>query len=153
MPEAELVQEFIRLADHRGSDIRLDAGLPHRFDAWPRAPLDAGLWTWRVALSYAFRNQQHINVLEATAVLDFLRSHLKLPKHHGKRKLFLLDSQAAIGALTKGRSSSNNLNQVLLRIAAISGFANFRAFYGWVPSKGNPADGPSRWKRRRLEHP
>ncbi|CAK0881107.1 unnamed protein product, partial [Prorocentrum cordatum] len=152
-PEAELVQEFIRLADHRGSDIRLDAGLPHRFDAWPRAPLDAGLWTWRVALSYAFRNQQHINVLEATAVLDFLRSHLKLPKHHGKRKLFLLDSQAAIGALTKGRSSSNNLNQMLLRIAAISGFANFRAFYGWVPSKGNPADGPSRWKRRRLEHP
>ena len=104
------MQEFIRLADHRGSDIRLDAGLPHRFDAWPRAPLDAGLWTWRVALSYAFRNQQHINVLEATAVLDFLRSHLKLPKHHGKRKLFLLDSQAAIGALTRGRSFSNNLN-------------------------------------------
>ena len=41
-PGAELVQEFLRLAGHRGSGIRLDAGLPLRAAVWPRAPLDAG---------------------------------------------------------------------------------------------------------------
>jgi len=91
--------------------------------------------------------------LEATAVLDFLRSHLKHSKNMKKRELLLLGSQAAIGALTKGRSPSTSLRQVLLRIAALGGFSNFRAFDGWVPSKGNPADGPSRWERRHVERP
>ena len=139
----------MRLADVRGTDIRLDAGTPFRYAAWPRAPLDAGLWAWRVALSYRWRAQQHINILEATAVLDIFRHQVKRGQFADLRTLFLLDSQAALGVLTKGRSSSQSLNAVLLRLAAFTRFANATLLYGWAPSKGNPADGPSRWACRR----
>ncbi|CAK0818482.1 unnamed protein product, partial [Prorocentrum cordatum] len=44
---------------------------------------------------------QHVNIWEAAAVLDFLRSHPS--ENMNKRKMFLLDCQAAMGALTTGQ--------------------------------------------------
>ena len=146
----KLVGKYLQLADHRGSDVRLDAGLPYRLSAWPRAPIDSGQWTWKVRLSYAWTSENHINILEAQAVFDFMRSAIKSPSCHDVRKLFLVDSQAALGVLTKGRSGSRRLNAVLQRIAAVVRGCNVVPLYAWVPSAGNPADGPSRWARARL---
>ena len=143
-PEAELVEQFIRLADHRGSDVRLSAGTPYRLAAWPREPIDSGLWAWRVFQSYPFRHEQHINVLETTAVFEASRQLLKQPHLHGKRQLCLVDSQVALGVLTKGRSSPRLLNNVLIRVGCFS-CANLWPVFAWVASKLNPADGPSRW--------
>jgi hypothetical protein len=143
-----LVAHYLQLADHRGSDVRLDAGLPYRLSAWPRAPIDAGQWTWKVKLSYKWSGESHINKLEAQALFDFLRSYIKNPTTHNSRMLFLLDSQAALGVLTKGRSSSKQLNSVMQRIAAVLRGCNIQPLFAWVPSDGNPADGPSRWAGR-----
>ena len=99
-----------------------------------------------MALSYKWRSSAHINILEAQAVLDFSRSIAKAPRPHNQRKLFLLDSQVALGVLTKGRSSARRLNAVMQRLAAVLKVANIWPLFGWVPSALNPADGPSRWK-------
>jgi hypothetical protein len=147
--EQLLVAEYGRLADHRGSDIRLDAGTPYRLHAWPRAPIDSALWHWKVYKSYSWRVAKHINVLEAQAVFDFLRAFAKNMNNHRQKKLCLIDSQAALGVLTKGRSSSHQLNFVLRRLAAVSRASRISLMYGWVPSEGNPADGPSRWATKK----
>ena len=141
----QLVGHYLRLADHKGSDVRLDLGMPYRFAAWPRAPIDSGQWAWKVTLSYRWKDKAHINVLETQAVFDCLRHVAKHPRHHDSRRLVLVDSQVALGLLTKGRSSSRRINQILVRLAAVAKASNIMAFYGWVPSKANPADGPSRW--------
>jgi hypothetical protein len=93
--------------------------------------------------------QKHINVLEAQAVFDFLRAFAKNMNNHKQKKLCLIDSQAALGVLTKGRSSSHQLNFVLRRLAAVSRASRISLMYGWVPSEGNPADGPSRWATKK----
>ena len=85
-PEQLLVAQYLRLADHRGSDVRLDAGLPYRLAAWPRAPIDAGQCEWKVKLSYAWQFENRINILEAQAFLDFLRNSVKNPQFHNSRR-------------------------------------------------------------------
>ena len=107
-------------------------------------------WKWRVFLSYRWHHQDHINVLEVAAAFDALRSMVKKASSHSCRRLFLLDSQVAIGVLTKGRSSSRRLNFILSRFAAVSVAANVFPVFGWVSSAKNPADGPSRWPAQRL---
>ena len=148
--EQALVGHYTRLADHRGSDIRLDVGVPYRREAWPRMEISSEQWKWRVFLSYRWHHQDHINVLEVAAAFDALRSMVKKASSHSCRRLFLLDSQVAIGVLTKGRSSSRRLNFILSRFAAVSVAANVFPVFGWVSSAKNPADGPSRWPAQRL---
>jgi hypothetical protein len=88
-------------------------------------------------------------VLEVAAAFDAMRSMVKKPMFHSCRRLFLLDSQVAIGVLTKGRSSSRRLNFILSRFAAVTVAANVSPVFGWVSSAKNPADGPSRWPSSR----
>ena len=143
--DQHLVAAYLRIADHRGSDVRLDAGVPYRLSAWPRVAIASSHWAWRVLLSYQWRFKAHINILEAQAVFDAMRTLLKNPQMHDCRRFCLVDSQAVLGCLTKGRSSSRRLNYVCVRLAALLRAANVHLFYGWVASKANPADGPSRW--------
>lgn len=84
----------------------------------------------------------HINVGELRAALDE-ESRLAL-KMVSARVAFALDSQVALGALTKGRASSRALNAELSRsIPTVLG-ADLYSFYGYLPSKINRADGPTR---------
>eukprot|EP00959_Pyramimonas_sp_CCMP1952_P400589 8393874-Pyramimonas_sp.AAC.1 len=41
--------EMHRRADHRGSDARLDIGLPYWCNAWPRVSVDQRRWCWKRA--------------------------------------------------------------------------------------------------------
>ena len=145
----ELVAGYLRIADHRGSDVRLDAGTPYRVSAWPRVPVSPQQWAWKVLLSYKWRRSGHINVLETQALFDAIRRLAKNPRTQSTRRLCLTDSQAALGVLTKGRSSSRRLNFVLLRLAGLLRATDMQLFYAWAPSKANPADGPSRWAIKR----
>ena len=139
----KLVAEYLRLIDDRGSDVRLDVGIPFGLCAWPRCPIDARSWSWKVAQSYQWRASAHVNILEVRAVLDFARHIAKAARHHTQRKLFLLDSQAALRVLTEGRSSVRLLNADMKRLAAIFKVANILPLFGWVPGALIPADGPS----------
>eukprot|EP00972_Heterocapsa_arctica_P012583 1848885-Heterocapsa_arctica.AAC.1 len=45
-----LVHGLLRRADHRGTNVRLDIGLPFRSAAWPRSSVNPTCWTWKVVL-------------------------------------------------------------------------------------------------------
>ena len=97
--------------------------------------------------SYAWSSATtHINNLEVTAFIDYLRARSRQAKKHHARFLVLLDSQVALAVLAKGRSSSRSINTLLLRAGALLSACGLLPFFGWTSSETMPADGPSRWK-------
>ena len=62
----------------------------------------------------------------------------------GRRFIHVLDSAAMIGALTKGRSSSIDINRRCRQVASTVLAVGHDVFYVWISSKENPADAPSR---------
>ena len=61
-----------------------------------------------------------------------------------KRALHLLDSHVALAVATKGRSSSNKLNQLLRSISSVLIAGNHYPLVGFIASADNPADAASR---------
>jgi integrase len=107
---------------------------------------------WRPAHRGEFKKAPpHINVAEAvTGVMACHhatreRQTGQAKARHGTRFVVGGDNTVACSCLTKGRSSRPALN-FQCRRAAVYGFLYKVAFgWFWVPSKSNPADGPSRW--------
>ena len=88
------------------------------------------------------RRRQHINVSELSSAIAAEQEMGKL--HPSSHFVQLLDSQVALAALLKGRSSSASLNQVLTQSISQHVQQNVRPFYGYVESKRNPSDDPTR---------
>eukprot|EP00438_Fugacium_kawagutii_P000277 Skav206174 [mRNA] locus=scaffold3494:124406:139670:+ [translate_table: standard] len=148
--EEMLTYLLARNGTHRGAEIRIDLGMPFSVGELCRQSVNPSHWLWKVLLSYEWKEKgQHINALELVAVLDLLRRQARLSKFHGQKLVTLVDNQVAISCLTKGRSSSKTLQGPLRRISAVCLTAHFRLCLAWIQSKWNPADGPSRWKKRR----
>ena len=93
-PEARaLVQEFLRIAERGGTDVRLDVGIP----------------TWKVVHGYKWKYPAHINVLEVQAVVNSLQWRLRKTLQSNKRVLHLIDNQVCASVIPKGRTSSRRL--------------------------------------------
>ena len=91
--------------------------------------------------------------LEAGGVRLGLRWWLRSAKRHNQRVVMLVDAQAVMGAVCKGRSSSLSLRKEVMRIAALQLAGNLHLHLVYVPSEDNPADAPSRgvvrkWRSR-----
>jgi hypothetical protein len=116
---------------------------------WRRTSIDTTFWRWETFLSYPWKDPgQHITILELQAFLDALRFTVRSSFSHNQRRFAVLDNQCAVSVLAKGRSSVKRLNVLLRRVTAVSLASRTRWFYGWVRSKDNPADGPSRWRKK-----
>ena len=64
---------------------------------------------------------------------------------HRPRRIFVgLDSQGALGAFAKGRSSSFRLNRTCRKGTAVSLFSNICVYFYWLPSEIMPMDSASR---------
>ena len=88
------------------------------------------------------KKREHINLKEISASLQAESRYGKACP--GSFFINLQDSQVSLAALVKGRSSSWAINQKLRRsIPDHLGF-NTRPFYGFIRSKFNPADDPTR---------
>ena len=96
------------------------------------------------------RQQADAPTLEAGAVTLAVRRVTRSVRQHGKRRVFLLDAQALMYALRKGSSSS--LAFKVQKIGALLSCADILAYYGYVPTDGNPGDPPSRGVKRTLKH-
>jgi hypothetical protein len=151
-PDALVVYTFMRMADPRGSDIRLNPGTLFENRAWPRQSIPMGFWRWSTIQSYEFQIPEHINLLEQRAHLNYLRRRATQPERFRTRYLEIFDNQVITAVNTKGRSSSLRLNRLQRRCAGICHAATFLPFHGWCRSEANPADLPSR-KKRRLNAP
>ncbi len=121
---------------------------------------------WRVALSGKWtgsgaasrdtdrgprdtRDPEHINCLELRTAGYALNWALRHVCPLDSRFLLLTDSTAALGALTKGRSSSFALLRCVRRVSATLLATGVRPLYRYVESEANPADRPSRSRLKR----
>lgn len=148
--EELLVYLLTRNGTHRGTEIRIDVGMPYAVGEMTRHSIDPTSWTWKVLMAYAWkRKDQHINVLEMVAVLDLLRKLVRNVKRHNSRMVILVDSQVALSVLTKGRTSAKALQSPIRRVSAVLLASEVLACYRWIKSSWNPADVPSRWVQRR----
>ena len=88
------------------------------------------------------RSRKHINLGELDAAL---RAEQKLAKEQPERYyIHLVDSQVVAACLVKGRSSSTSVNCRLRASIAYHVGQGVRSFIGYVRSKLNPADDPTR---------
>lgn len=97
------------------------------------------------------RSRRHINLLEIEAILDVER---KLAERGSSLRYLLgADSQVALAALTKGRSSSDRINDLLESSLATCLGHDLYGSYGYVPSLANCADDPTRNRPLRSPEP
>jgi hypothetical protein len=147
--EKDVVASYIRRADVRGSDVRLDIGVPFRPAAWPRAAVPARAWTWGVITGYQWKTKgEHINVYELRASLNTLKWRLRNPKNFRKKFFHLLDSQVVLSIHTRHRSSSRSMQGSVRRFNALLLASGCTGFFGYISTHDNPADPPSRWVRK-----
>ena len=88
--------------------------------------------------------------LEAIAVTLATRRLTRTRRNHGHKAVMLIDTQALLYALRKGRSSSGAFKVQLQKVAALNLCADISVVYGYIPTSCNPADPPSRGVRRRI---
>ena len=111
-----------------GSEFRLPFGLSH----------------FNPVLSQKARHQTHSGGLEASAVAQGLRLLSRRSNLHSFRGVFLVNAQAVMHALRKGRSSAPTLRHPLRKCAALSLACDWLWRFQYAPSESNAADWPSR---------
>lgn len=143
-----VVQTIARFCDHASvyTNLRLpwSVGLTEEHKCplgKVRLPINKGKWK-EFGIPWS---PLHITLGESDAVAwsvdDRLNHNTSLA---GERYIQILDSAAMVGALSKGRSSSELINRRCRRVAAANVAGNADGFYPWTPSAENPADRPSR---------
>ena len=142
--QLELIEIYLRRQECRGSDVRLDTGSLYRPVAWPRMAISSRKWHWQVMKSVKYTTPEHINVLEMRMYLFSIRWRLRKASRFHQRHLHLMDSQVSLSVAAKGRSSSSQLNRILWRVCALLLASDTYPLLGYVQSKDNPADAPSR---------
>ena len=140
-----LVQEFLRVGEKAGSDVRLDVNEPFRIKAWPRSGLRSHLFHWKIVHGYPWRHSAHINVLELQAVLNAMQWRLRKTTGFRKRVLHLVNNQVVASVLSKGRTGSRRLHKALNKLNALCLAGGVYLSIGYINTHDNPSDVPSRW--------
>ena len=141
--EADHLHEMMRRVGLRGTDVRV--GLKETdLDREVNTPYPAFRWLWRTVLSYKWSSEQHINILEITAVLVEFRRRLRDEEAIKTRFLNIVDSLVTYYAISKGRSGSIRMNRCLRRMMALNIASKTVVVNLWTLSKWNWADKASR---------
>ncbi|CAK0851484.1 unnamed protein product, partial [Prorocentrum cordatum] len=139
-----IVMGLVMACHNNGADIRTDGASEALGKIFPRQEIDSGFWRWRKARQLVWDAAEHINVLECQGALMMIRWRARSVRRHQCVFLHLLDSMVNIGALSKHRSSSPQLNKVVRTFSAWELAMGARAVFGFTSSARNPADAPSR---------
>ena len=142
--KAERRGDFVRLArdgDEDDEPERPRLGRPHHLG------LTKG--DFQDVLSLRAAKAEHSGVMELKGVLLLLRWLMRSASRHGKRVVMLIDAKAALCAVAKGRSNAPAFHPTMCRINALLLATNTLLRPVYVPSEDNPADAPSRGRRRR----
>lgn len=145
-PEKALTQKLMQFVSVKGEDLLLQADSEnqvkfHRL----RASVPARLWKWKTVCGWPWKHPgYHINALELQAVLTCLQWRISRKRHHRCRLLHLTDSLVVLHALSRGPSSSRRLRPILSKVNALLLASDVHPVWGYVNTKQNPADRPSR---------
>ncbi|CAK0819392.1 unnamed protein product, partial [Prorocentrum cordatum] len=121
-PSVAIVEEMIRRAEPRG------------VGRWSRKP--AVVWHWQ--------RPSHTTDLEVRATPQALHWKFRVSRHLRTRFCHLMDSQAGLGVITRGRPLPTILHVVVRRIGALVLAALARPVHGYAETDRNPADHPTR---------
>jgi hypothetical protein len=141
--EGTHLQWLLRNVGLRGTDVRITVP-DEQIQKEVVHPYPAFRWLWRTVLSYPWSSEQHINLLEVTAVLTEFRRRLRDPTNIKLRFMNIVDSLVTYYAITKGRSGSKRLNRTLRRLMALNIASKSVLISLWTLSKWNYADAASR---------
>ena len=130
--------------NHTGSDIRISSGEILHSKAFPRQSASAQWWMWEGGFSTRWRSKAHINVLEMEAILLGIKYQINKFKAVNLRIFQLSDSYVSMSVVSKGRSSSKQLNRVMRAISAHLLAHCLMLVMGHVESTENPTDAASR---------
>ena len=150
---ASLVASLGALSERRGDHIRLSrdgsAAEPEKPRVGKPQRLDLRQEDFKDVLPIRAARREHSGVLELKGVLLGLWWLLRLSSRFGCRLLFLIDAKAALCAVAKGRTGSPVFKSILCSIMALFLATGCLIRPLYIPSEDNPADHPSRGKRRR----
>ena len=166
---------------HHGAVVEAPCSLPEVMWLWSRAshkgcytngafaadinpggdlvPADDVMHSWiggvqfKEVVSYGFRRQQHINLLEMQAHKTWAIRSSKSEACWRARHARLLDSGVVIGAIGRGRSSSRQLNHLLKSTLPFTGPTEILVGGVWTRSADNAADDPMRGRAVRSAGP
>ena len=149
--ELQLVAKILAQCSYRGTDVHLHTLTFYRPDRLPISPIDARQWVWKISKGWAWKNTNHINILEMEALYHTIKFRAKGGRILHRKFLHLVDSQVVLGIVAKGRSSSLRLQRSLHKYNLLVLALHCYPVLGWVVSALNPADAPSRWYEHLLD--
>ena len=136
--------DYVRLFPDPGEEPCKDRlGQPHVL------PIRKG--RFRVAVSARARWSAHSSTLEAHGLLLATKWLLRTAKHFHHRLVVLIDAKAILGAACKGRSSARTLRGIMRQLGSLLLATNSLLRLVYIPSEHNPADAPSRGRRKRRQ--
>ena len=135
---------LLRRTNHTGSDVRVVSGEFTNPKIFPRQSVSASWWIWKDEFNSRWKQRSHINVLELEALLLGLKHQIRRFHVSDRRVVQLTDSYVCISVVSKGRSSSLQLNRVLKQVAALLLAHGLQLIVCHVESSENPTDFKSR---------
>ena len=146
-PNDRLAAKLSGLVSMKGEDLLLQSvsEIPVKYHRL-RTGIPGKLWRWKAVAGWTWQGDpEHINVLEARAVFTTIK--WRVMQHHQLdiRCVHLVDSLVVLHALTRGRSSSRKMRRSIMRISSYLLASGLRPVWGYINTKENPADRPSRW--------
>ena len=97
---------------------------------------------WQQTACWTFKKQSHINILEESAVLRL--ASIVAREGRPVRLVVITDSNVVKCATAKGRTSSRGLGPILRRLCALTTAAGIYLNIGYIPTRLNAADDPTR---------
>ena len=146
-PSVHLVSKLTGLVSLKGEDLLLQSSteVPVKYHRL-RSGVPSKLWRWSTVAGWQWNGDpEHINVLEARAVLTTVKWRVWQKRQVNLRCVHLVDSLVVLHALTRGRSSSRKMRRTMMRISAHLLASGLQPTWAYVSTKDNPADRPSRW--------
>ena len=146
-PSGELVQKLFGLTSLKGEDLLIhgDSEPPLKYHRL-RSSVPSKIWRWRAVTGWQWKSRdEHINVLELRAVMTTVKWRIEQLEQMDVRCLHLVDSLVSLHSLSRGRSSSTKLRRTIMRINSFLLATGLQPLWGYIDTKQNPADKPSRW--------
>ena len=146
----ELIPQLRRRQHHKGREIRHASPM-----GTPRASqlnnLHPAWWKWKTAVSIPWQYPEHINILEMRMFSVGVRWRLSSPSAFNSTCLHAADSNVSLGAMSRGRSGSLPINNIMRRLSAHTLAAHYVPLLGRFSTSQNPADAPSRVRKRQQQ--
>ena len=101
---------------------------------------------WRLLAQWTWETEEHNNVLEMRTAVAAAERMSRDQKNWDRRSLVISDSQATIGALSKGRSSKRIFNRLCRKACSIALGMGIKVYWRYIRTHRNVSDGPSRQK-------